>query len=39
LIVLDRDIFAIPPEEIADTQVWLTVFDGGVVYCSEDFEG
>ncbi len=39
LIALDRDIFTIPPEEIPDTQVWLTVFDGQVVYRSETFDG
>jgi predicted amidohydrolase YtcJ len=39
LIALDRDIFAIPAEEIADTQVWLTVFDGQVVYRSESSGG
>lgn len=39
LIVLDRDIFAISPEEIPDTQVELTVFDGQVVYRSETFDG
>lgn len=32
LVVLDRDIFAIPPAEIAETQPVLTVFDGDVVY-------
>ena len=32
LIVLDRDIFAIEPMEIAQTQVVMTVFDGRVVY-------
>ena len=32
LIVLDRDIFAIEPMEIAQTQVAMTVFDGQVVY-------
>jgi len=32
LIVLDRDIFAIPPEEIAETQVVMTVVGGDVVY-------
>jgi predicted amidohydrolase YtcJ len=37
LIVLDRDIFAIPPEEIPDTRIWLTVFDGQIVYRSETF--
>jgi predicted amidohydrolase YtcJ len=35
LIVLDRDIFTIPPEDIPDTQVCLTVFDGQIVYHSE----
>jgi hypothetical protein len=34
LVVLGRDIFAIPLEEIADTEVWLTVFDGQIVYRS-----
>jgi len=38
LVVLDRDIFAIPPQKIADTRVCLTVFGGQVVYRSEDFE-
>ncbi|HIQ04908.1 MAG TPA: amidohydrolase, partial [Anaerolineae bacterium] len=37
LIVLDRDIFAVPPEEIADTEVVLTIFDGRIVYRSEGF--
>ncbi len=32
LIVLDRDIFAIDPMEIAQTQVVMTVFDGQIVY-------
>jgi len=32
LIVLDRDIFAIDPMEIADTQIVMTVFDGRLVY-------
>ena len=32
LIVLDRDIFAIEPMEIAQAQVVMTVFDGRVVY-------
>jgi predicted amidohydrolase YtcJ len=39
LVVLDRDIFAIPPAEIADTEVSLTMFDGRVVYRSETFNG
>jgi predicted amidohydrolase YtcJ len=32
LIVLDRDILTIPPEDIADASVWLTVFNGQIVY-------
>ncbi len=32
LIVLDRDIFAIPQMEIAQTQVVMTIFDGQIVY-------
>lgn len=32
LIVLDRDIFAIEPMEIAQGQVAMTIFDGRVVY-------
>ena len=32
LVVLDRDIFAVDPIEIAQTQVVMTVLDGTVVY-------
>ena len=32
LIVVDRDLFAIEPEEIHSTQVEMTVLDGRVVY-------
>lgn len=32
LIVLDRDIFDIPPEQIPATQVMITVLDGQIVY-------
>ena len=32
LVVLDRNIFAIPPEEIGQVKVRLTVFDGRIVY-------
>lgn len=39
LVVLDRDIFTIPPQEIQDTQVCLTLFAGQVVYRSEQFPG
>jgi predicted amidohydrolase YtcJ len=32
LVVLDRDIFAVSPHEIADIRPVLTIFDGDVVY-------
>jgi predicted amidohydrolase YtcJ len=32
LVVLDRDIFAIPPEAIGEARVRLTVFDGCIVF-------
>jgi predicted amidohydrolase YtcJ len=32
MIVLSHDIFTIPPEEISDTRVDYTIFDGRVVY-------
>ena len=32
LVVVDRDIFAVPPQEISETRVDLTVFRGRVVY-------
>jgi predicted amidohydrolase YtcJ len=32
LVVLDRDLFSIHPEQILDTQVIMTVFDGRIVY-------
>ncbi|MCF8061852.1 MAG: amidohydrolase [Deltaproteobacteria bacterium] len=32
LVVLDRDIFAVDPMEIAETNVDMTVFDGRVVF-------
>jgi hypothetical protein len=34
LVVLDRDIFAVPHHEIADTQPVLTIFDGEIAYSS-----
>ncbi|HWM28723.1 MAG TPA: amidohydrolase [Woeseiaceae bacterium] len=34
-VLLDRDITAIPPEEIADTQVLKTVVGGRIVYSAE----
>ncbi len=35
LIVLDQDIFEIPPEQIHTTKIVMTVFDGHIVYKSE----
>ena len=32
LAVLDRDLFAVPPEEISDTRVVLTLFGGEIAY-------
>ncbi len=32
LIVIDRDITSIPPEEILETQVLETIVDGRTVY-------
>jgi predicted amidohydrolase YtcJ len=32
LIVLDQDIFEVPPEQIHETKVVMTVFDGRIVY-------
>jgi predicted amidohydrolase YtcJ len=32
LIVLDRDIFAVTPQQISDTKVDLTLFRGRVVF-------
>jgi predicted amidohydrolase YtcJ len=32
MVVLDRDIFSVDPDEIIDTKVLLTVIDGEVVY-------
>lgn len=32
LVVLDRDIFAVPPGEIADIRPVMTMFDGEIVY-------
>lgn len=39
LIVLDRNPFKIPPRQIADVKVLLTVVGGRVVYQGPDFEG
>ena len=32
VIVVDRDLFSIPPEEIRDASVVLTIMDGAIVY-------
>jgi hypothetical protein len=32
LVVLDRNIFEIPPEDIADTRVKLTILGGDIIY-------
>jgi predicted amidohydrolase YtcJ len=39
LIILDRDLFAIDPYEMADTQVMLTLLGGREVYRHEEFGG
>ncbi|MFN2188411.1 MAG: amidohydrolase family protein, partial [Candidatus Promineifilaceae bacterium] len=38
LIVLARNLFDIPPEEISAVKVLLTIVDGQVVYIDEDFD-
>ena len=32
LVVLDRDIFAVPPEEISRAKVRMTILDGRIIY-------
>lgn len=39
LIILDRDLFAIDPYEMADTQVMLTLLGGREVYRDNGFDG
>jgi predicted amidohydrolase YtcJ len=39
LIVLDRNLFKIPPRQIADVKVLLTVVGGQVVYQGAELEG
>ena len=39
LIVLDRNLFKIPPRQIADVKVLLTVIGGRVIYQGPEFEG
>jgi len=36
LVVLDRNLFQIPPSEISEAKVLLTVFDGEFVYDTDD---
>lgn len=38
LVVLSRDVFSIPPEEILQTRVEVTLFDGRVVWSAEEEE-
>ena len=35
LVVLDRDIFAVPPEEISRAKVRMTILDGRIIYGKE----
>ena len=37
IVVLDRDIYSIPPMEILETHVDMTLFDGRVVYRTPSF--
>ncbi len=37
IVVLDRDIYSIPPVEILETHVDMTIFDGRVVYRSPSY--
>lgn len=37
LVVLDRNLFAVPAEEFLQTQVWLTMVDGQIVYKKDAF--
>jgi predicted amidohydrolase YtcJ len=39
LVVLDKNLFEIPQEEIASTKVLLTLVDGNVVFQGTDFPG
>ncbi len=36
MIVLDRDLFAIPVEDISDTRVNMTIFQGRIVYHADN---
>jgi predicted amidohydrolase YtcJ len=37
MIVLDRDIFEVDPMEIAEARVAITIFDGRIVYRSDEY--
>ncbi|HET6443859.1 MAG TPA: amidohydrolase [candidate division Zixibacteria bacterium] len=37
-VVLDRNIFDLPPSEISETKVLLTLVEGNVVFKDEDFD-
>jgi len=37
MVVLSHNLFSIPGEEIKDTRVLMTIFDGKVVYKDEGF--
>jgi predicted amidohydrolase YtcJ len=39
LIILDRDIFTVRPQELGDTEVLLTLLGGREVHRAADFEG
>ena len=32
IVVLDKNLFKIPPDEIINTRVGMTIFDGKIVY-------
>lgn len=39
LVVLDRNLFNVPQDKIANVKVLLTVVDGEIVYREKDFDG
>ena len=38
LVVLDKNIYDIPPDEIAGTQTLMTIFNGEIVFQASDFQ-
>ena len=38
LVVIDRDLFAIPPEQLKDAKVLLTMVGGRVVHAAAPFQ-